>query len=72
MASGYHTPFRARKSGKTGGVVRPGGPDGITPKAPAHEKTARWPSAGPEGPNPFNKRTRWPVVKTTAAKQGIC
>lgn len=71
MASRYRTPFKERKAGRSGGVV-PTAQPGTTPSEQfPGEKTANWSSAGPAGPMPFNKGTRFPVVKTRAAKQGI-
>lgn len=75
MASRYRTPFKQRKTRATGPAPKPGSAG--TPGAEAQggdvkETTASWPSAGPAGSMPFNRTTKWPVVKDAAAKQGAC
>ena len=71
MASRYHSSLKQKKIRAPRGP-KPGLEGEVPSSAPRGETTAPWPSAGPAGPMPFNRGTRWPIVKTTARKEGIC
>ncbi len=72
MASRYYTQFKQKKAGASGGGQKPGY-EGTSPSASVSEKTANWPgAAGPVDSAGFNRKTKYPVVKTTAKKQGVC
>ena len=75
MASRFFSQFKERDlvgSSPKGPATGPSGSTGeMAPKGPVTERTASWPDAGPKGPTPFNKTTKWPVVKTTAKKAGL-
>ena len=73
MASRYFSEFKQKKlTAPKGPSTAPQGSTGeMPPKGPVSETTAAWPEAGPCGPAPFNKTTKWPVVKTSARKYGV-
>lgn len=73
MSSRFYSQFRQKKiRAPKGPSTAPMGSTGeAAPSGPVTERTAEWPEAGPSGPAPFNKITKWPVVKNTAKKAGL-
>jgi hypothetical protein len=70
MAGRWYSEFDQRKVGASGSSPAPkAGPDN---KPKITETEVNWP--GPPGAAPgvgFNRKTKWPVVKTRARKAGV-
>ncbi len=68
MPSRFYAEFPERKvSGGKAPAVQSSGPDN---KSAIRETEVGWPKPGPAPGVGFNRKTKWPVVKTAASKAG--
>ncbi len=67
MTSRFYSTFPERKVTAGTATKESSGPDN---KSAIRETEVGWPKPGPTPDVGFNRKTKWPVVKTAASKAG--